>query len=304
LTIGNADDISAAAERQPSARSNFKVQLGTVSSPARGPFSLEGRVAIVTGGGLSGPEINIGHAIAVTLANAGAGVVVGDRDETAARATVEKIEAAGGTASACMADVTVEKDGARLVAAAVDGYGRLDIVVNNVAIITARQAVTDVVEKDWDEVMAVNVKSIALVCKAAIPAMSAGGAIVGISSISVERPSIWTAYAASKAAVEGLIKAMAVQVAARGIRANCIRVGEIWTPMVARLYSTESGAEVKEMFRRGPALGAGTAWDVAGAVLFMVSDASRWITGQVLTVDGGGGLLRPQTVMENSARTS
>src|SRR5258708_39447259 len=188
----------------------------------------------------------MGDGIAVTLANAGAGVVVGDRDETAARATVEKIEAAGGTASACMADVTVEKDGARLVAAAIDGYGRLDIVVNNVAIITARQAVTDIVEKDWDEVMAVNVKSIALVCKAAIPAMSTGGAIVGISSISVERPSIWTAYAASKAAVEGLIKAMAVQGTRLGFWANFISLGESWTHMLSMLYHAESFIEQQE----------------------------------------------------------
>lgn len=275
-----------------------------MSSSAGGPFSLEGRVAIVTGGGLSGPEINIGHAIAVTLARAGGRVVVGDRDEVAAAATVQKIEAAGGTASACRADVTVAEDVARLVADAVGRHGRLDIVVNNVAIITARQPVTEIVEADWDQVMAVNLKSVALVCKAAIPAMGANGAIVGISSIAAERPSIWTAYAASKAAVEALMRAVAVQAAPRGIRANCVRVGEIWTPMVARLYSAEAGAQVQEMFRRGPALGAGTAWDVAGAVLFLVSDASRWITGQVLTVDGGGGLLRAQTVMETSARTS
>jgi len=95
-----------------------------------------------------------------------------------------------------------------------------------------------------------------------------------------------------------------VQAAPLGIRANCVRVGEIWTPMVARLYSPEAGAQVQEMFRRGPALGPGTAWDVASAVLFLVCDASRWITGQVLTVDGGGGLLRAQTVMETSAGTS
>ena len=74
--------------------------------------------------------------------------------------------------------------------------------------------------------------------------------------------------------------------------------------MVGRLYSAEAGAQVQEMFSRGPALGPGTPWDVADAVLFLVSDASRWITGQMLTVDGGGGLVRPQTVMENSARKS
>jgi NAD(P)-dependent dehydrogenase (short-subunit alcohol dehydrogenase family) len=261
-------------------------------------------VAIVTGGGLSGPEINIGHAIAVTLAKAGGQVVIGDRDEAAAEATVQKIEAAGGIASACRADVTKAEDADRMVASAVDRYGRLDIVVNNAAIIAARQAATEIVEKDWDDVMGVNVKGVALVCKAAIPAMGNGGSIVGISSIAVERPSAWTAYAASKAALEGLIRAIAVQVASRGIRANCVRVGEIWTPMVARLYSAEAGAKVQEMFSRGPALGPGTPWDVADAVLFLVSDASRWITGQMLTVDGGGGLVRPQTVMENSARKS
>jgi len=223
------------------------------------PFALDGRVAIVTGGGLSGPEINIGHAIAVTLAKAGAQVVVGDRDEAAATATVETIESAGGTASACRADVTVAEDIDRLVAEAAGRYHRLDIVVNNVAIITARQPITEIVEADWDEAMAVNVKSIALVCKVAIPAMGGGGAIVGISSISAERPSVWTAYAASKAAVEALMRAVAVQAAPLGIRANCVRVGEIWTPMVARLYSPEAGAQVQEMFRRGPALGPGTA---------------------------------------------
>lgn len=273
-----------------------------VASSASQPFSLAGRVVIVTGGGLSGPEVNIGHAIAVVLAQAGARVVVGDRDEAAAVATVERIAAAGGTASACQADVTLAADIDRLLGVASGRYGRLDAVVNNVAIMGDRQPITEIVEEDWDRVMAVNVKSTALVCRAAIPLMSDGGALVGISSISTERPSVWTSYTASKAALEGLMRGIAVQVAGRAIRSNSVRVGEMWTPMVARLYTAEAGVAVREMFRRGPALGPGTAWDVAGAVLFLVSDASRWITGQVLTVDGGGSLLRSQTVMETSAQ--
>jgi NAD(P)-dependent dehydrogenase (short-subunit alcohol dehydrogenase family) len=166
-------------------------------------------------------------------------------------------------------------------------WGRLDILDNNVGI-SGRGTVAAVEEKDWDLVMAVNVKSMMLTGKYAVPAMAAagGGSIINISSIGALRPrEDMTPYAASKGAVIALTRAMAVSHGKDGIRVNCIAPGPMYTPMV---YSRGMSEQTRQRRKQASLLKIeGTGWDIGYAALFLASDEARFITGAVLVVDGG-----------------
>jgi len=254
-------------------------------------------VAIVTGGGSSGPGLGNGKATCLRFAAEGARVLVVDRVPEAAAETVATITAEGGEALAVAADVTRAGDCATIVRSAVERFGKLDIVVNNVGIGGRAASVVDADEADWDRVMAVNVKGTMLVAKHAIPAMATGGggAIVNISSVAALRANERAAYSASKGAVISLTMVMAAQHARQGIRVNCVAPGQVWTPMVqAEASDDDARTALRERRRRGSLLKTeGTAWDIANAVLFLASDESRWITGQTLVVDGGMSIGRP-----------
>ncbi|MEM9562762.1 MAG: glucose 1-dehydrogenase [Actinomycetota bacterium] len=259
------------------------------AGPDAADDGLSGRVAIVTGAGALDDGIGNGRAAAILLARAGARVLVVDRDETAAARTVAMIDDEGGEAAPCVGDVTVEDDCERIVAAAVDTWGRLDVLDNNVGI-GSRGSVVDEDPARWSRVMQVNVDSMFLMARHAIPAMvdgggAPGGAIVNIASIAAMRPSQLTAYSTSKGAVISLTRAMAVDHAADGIRVNCIAPGPVYTPMV---YGRGMSDELRDRRRRASPLGIeGTGWDVGNAVVFLCSDRARYVTGQTLVVDGG-----------------
>ncbi len=247
---------------------------------------LDGKVAIVTGAGALDDGIGNGRAAAILLARAGAWVMVVDRDEVAAARTVELIESEGGTAIAGVGDVTIEEDCRTLVTKAVDTWGRLDVLDNNVGI-GSRGSVVDEDPDRWDRVMEVNVNSMFLMSRHAVPAMAdgGGGAIVNIASIAAMRPSKITAYSASKGAVIALTKAMAVDHASDGIRVNCVAPGPVYTPMV---YGRGMSDELREARRTASLLRTeGTGWDIGNAVVFLCCDQARYITGQTLVVDGG-----------------
>ena len=247
---------------------------------------LEGKVAIVTGAGALDDGIGNGRAAAILLARAGARVLVVDRDEAAAERTVAMIEAENGLAMAASGDVTVEGDCRDVVAHALDTWGRLDVLDNNVGI-GSRGSVVDEDPVRWAKVMEVNVSSMFLMSRHAIPAMAedGGGAIVNVSSIAALRPSKITAYSTSKGAVIALTKAMAVDHAAQGIRVNCVAPGPVYTPMV---YGAGMPDELRQARREATLLKTeGTGWDIGNAVAFLASDRARWITGQTLVVDGG-----------------
>jgi NAD(P)-dependent dehydrogenase (short-subunit alcohol dehydrogenase family) len=173
-----------------------------------------------------------------------------------------------------------------MVADAVGRWGSLDILQNNVGIGSVGR-VPDVALADWERVMRINVTGMMLAAKAAIPAMaeSGGGAIVNISSIAARLPRGLTPYATSKGAVEALTRGLAADHARDGIRVNCIEPGPVYTPMV---YADGMSDEMRERRRlASPLKIEGTAWDIAYASLFLVSDEARYITGVVLPVDGG-----------------
>jgi NAD(P)-dependent dehydrogenase (short-subunit alcohol dehydrogenase family) len=216
-----------------------------------------------------------------------------DRERELAERTVEMITAQGGTAVACVADVTVEAQCRAMVADALARFGRLDFLDNNVGI-ASRGSVVDEDPGVWRRLMQVNVETMFLASRHAIPAMiktAGGGAIVNVASISALRPRGLTAYSASKGAVIALTRAMAADHGPDGIRVNCVAPGPVYTPMV---YSAGMSPAAREQRRRASVLGVeGTAWDVGHAVRFLLSAHARYITGQVLVVDGGATLVGP-----------
>jgi NAD(P)-dependent dehydrogenase (short-subunit alcohol dehydrogenase family) len=255
---------------------------------------LAGKVALISGGGAAGDGIGNGRAAAILLARAGAKVLVADRELELAEHTVNMIAAEGGVAAALAVDVTSEADCKRQVDATVDRFGRLDFLDNNVGI-GSRGNVVDEKPEQYRRVMQVNVESMFLLSKYAIPAMiktAQGGAIVNISSISALRPRGLTTYTTSKAAVIGLTRAMAVDHGRDNVRVNCICPGPMYTPMVYARGMSEAAraqrAKASVLKREG------TGWDVGHAVKFLLSDYARYITGQVLVVDGGVTLQAPE----------
>ena len=199
----------------------------------------------------------------------------------------------GGEASVFRADVTDAGDCRGMVEAAVERYGRLDILDNNVGI-SRRGTVVDVPEAEWDRIIAVNLKSMILCSGAAIPRMieTGGGSIINISSIAGLRAHSQTPYTTTKSAVVGLTYSMAADHGKDNVRVNCIAPGLLYTPMTAPRMD-----EAMREDRRGAApLGTeGTAWDVAHAAVFLASDEARWITGVTLPVDAGLTITSPVT---------
>jgi NAD(P)-dependent dehydrogenase (short-subunit alcohol dehydrogenase family) len=257
---------------------------------------LAGKVAIVAGGGAVGEGIGNGRAASILLGKAGTRVLVVDLDRTLAERTAEMIRETGGTAQSLSADLTKPVECKRMVEAAVDTWGRLDFLDNNIGI-SSKGTVIDETQATWQRMMQVNVEVMFLTAKHAIPAMkkTAGrGAIVNISSISALRPRGLTIYTTTKAAVIGLTQAMAVDHGRDGIRVNCVAPGPVYTPMV---YAQGNGmpVEARDNRRKASVLGIeGQGWDIGHAVRFLMSDHARYITGQVLVVDGGVTLQAPE----------
>jgi NAD(P)-dependent dehydrogenase (short-subunit alcohol dehydrogenase family) len=268
-------------------------------------YNFSGEVALVTGGGDVGDHteagLGIGATICEVLARNGARVGVVDRSLGHARTTVARIEAAGGSALAVEADVSVESDCREAVAAVVASFGRLDIVVTGVGIESYPRTdaengsidpplVSEVAAADWDRTMDVNVKGMMLMAKHAAPHLGQGSSIVTIGSTGALRPARATsAYATSKGAVLSLTYALAVDLAPT--RANCVSPGRVWTPIAKRKLPPHTTDAIRAQRFSDTLVGTeGSALDIANAVAFLASNDARWITGQHLVVDGGAGL--------------
>ena len=246
---------------------------------------LRGKFAIVTGAGG-----DIGCAIAEALASAGAGVQCADIDPAAAEASAAKIRAAGGKAISRQIDVSDGASARAGVEAAMATYGELHILVNNAAVFPAKATVVDLPDSAWERALAVNIGGAFHMSKHAIPAItkSGGGSIVNIASqmAHVGEPGD-TAYCATKAALLGLTRGMALDHASDGIRVNTISPGGIASAQLVREFGDIATAERDWGQARHPLGRLGRPEEIAKAALFLASDNSSFVTGTDLLVDGG-----------------
>ncbi|OZF26118.1 SDR family oxidoreductase [Rhodococcus sp. 14-2483-1-2] len=248
---------------------------------------LDESVAIVTGAGSAGHGIGNGRASAIRLADEGAMVALLDVTDSSLE-TKAMIEERGGRCEVLRCDVTDPVSTSRAVEETYDRWGRLDILVNNVGVAGPAGTVIDVDMDAWHRCLDINVTSMVLMSRYAIPKMKAsgGGAIVNMSSIAgIRGGHAAIAYSTTKGAVVSLTHAMASQHGADGIRVNAVAPGLVYTPMVAVKGIDD---RLRKLRASSNLLGTeGTAWDVAEAVLFLAGSTARWITGVVLPVDAG-----------------
>ncbi|KAH7234352.1 hypothetical protein MRS44_017307 [Fusarium solani] len=262
--------------------------------PAEPPSrSLAGKVAIVTGAGCFGDGIGNGRAISIMLADEGCNVVCLDMNLEWASKTAEMavLGRKGVSAVPVQGDVTNSSDCEKAVSLALDMFGRLDILVNNVGIAGARGTATEVDMDDWSAGLNVNVSSMVLMAKHAIPAMmenkgEAKGAIINMGSVAgLKGGTPHLLYPTAKGAVVNMTRSMAAHHAKDGIRVNCVCPGMLYTPM---MYAKGMSEEAREARKARSLLGTeGTGWDAACAVVFLASNHARWITGAILPVDAG-----------------
>lgn len=254
-----------------------------------GAERLTGRRILVVGGGqndygIEDPPVGNGRAMSVLFTREGASVAVADIDQASAEATAELVRAEGGQAVAVAADASVEEEVVRMLGEASSGLGGLDGIVLNLGVAGGLGLQGTTVE-DWDRVMAVNARAHFLGLKHGLPALADGGSIVLTGSLASRETMPSPAYAASKAALEALVRNGAIE-GAPSVRVNLLIPGLIDTPL-GRLATrlAPQRAEVHIPLDRQ-----GTAWEVAYAALFLMSDESSYMTGQSLVIDGGLGV--------------
>ena len=251
----------------------------------RGPRTsdrLAGRIGVVIGGGSPGDEVSVGQAAALAYAAAGAEVVIVDAQIANARRTADRI----GDVLILEADVTDDAAIGRAITAAVEHHGRIDILHNNVGVPMAGRF-ADFTGADWNRGMALNCVGAALTIRHALPHLIASrGAVVNVSSVASIRHTgmNYAIYNASKAALDQLTVAVALEYAEWGIRANAILPGLLDTHMGQSLADPD---DLAARNRRSPTGQQGDVWDVADAAIFLASDEARYVNGHLLVVDGG-----------------
>jgi NAD(P)-dependent dehydrogenase (short-subunit alcohol dehydrogenase family) len=252
---------------------------------------LAGKVALIVGGGADGPakaaeklSIGNGRATAIVCAREGASVMVADRSIELAQQTAAAIREEGGRAEAVAADVSIEDQCRGAVEATIRSFAGLHLLVNNVGIGIGSNLLKTTTEQ-FDTMLAVNLRSHFLMMRYAVPeiAKCGGGAIVNVSSLAAMRSNSMIAYESTKAALLGLSRSAAVSHARDNIRVNTILPGLIDSSMVRRLV----GDRESTVAPRIPMRRQGTPWEIASAIVFLLSDEASYITGTELIVDGG-----------------
>ncbi len=262
---------------------------------------LKDKVAIVVGAGsIPGPPdrppIGNGKASALLYAREGAAVMAVDIDLRLAEETKEMIEAEGGRCAAFEADISSAPDCRAMAAECVKTYGRVDVLHNNVGIGARKPGgILEADEEDWDRVLNVNLKGIFHTCRAVAPQMlkQGGGSILNISSVGAVLhvyPPLFI-YTVSKAAVNTLTRCLALELADKGVRVNCLMPGMIDSPVIYKeilgLYDGDIEKMRRDRRQKVPLKRMGEPWDIARAAVFLATDEAKYITGQVIAVDGG-----------------
>jgi NAD(P)-dependent dehydrogenase (short-subunit alcohol dehydrogenase family) len=251
---------------------------------------LEGRIAVVTGA-----SSGFGRATSIRLASEGAKILAADLDEGNGRDTLGLVGQVGGEAELFVGDIATEAGASAMVRRALDLFGAVDILVNNAGIAPDGESgrTWDVPEESWDRLIRVNLKSIYLCSRAALPTMIARkkGAIVNVASIAATRTCSSAAYAAAKSGILGYTLQVASELGPSGVRINSVSPGFMVTPMATGerrgLSAEESARRMADMARKPPMGRMGEADDIAAAIAYLASDDAKYVTGQELVVDGG-----------------
>jgi NAD(P)-dependent dehydrogenase (short-subunit alcohol dehydrogenase family) len=251
----------------------------------KGSGRLEGKRAVITGA-----DSGIGRAVALAFAREGADVVVSYLDEEAdAQETVRLVEDAGRRAVAVAGNVGDEAHCQSIVQRALDELGGLDVLVNNAAYSMMRESIREVPAQEWDRIFRTNIYSMFYLCKAALPRMSPGSVIINTASVQAYQPSpSLLAYASTKGAIVTFSKALAQEAIGRGVRVNVVAPGPVWTPLIP----VSTPADQTASFGEGtPLQRPAQPAELAPAYVFLASEESRYVVGEVLGVTGGGVLL-------------
>jgi NAD(P)-dependent dehydrogenase (short-subunit alcohol dehydrogenase family) len=251
----------------------------------RGSGRLAGKAAIITGA-----DSGIGRAVAIAFAREGADVLISYLEEHEdARETARWVEQAGRRAVVVPGDVAEEGYCKAIIDRAISEFGQLSILVNNAAMQRSHEGIEDITAEEWDRTFRTNIYSQFYLCKAAIPHMKPGSAIVNTSSINAKNPSpSLLAYATTKGAIANFTAGLAQLVAAKGIRVNCVAPGPIWTPLIPSTMPEEA---VKTFGQNTPLGRAGQPAELAPAYVLLASDEASYMTGALIPVTGGRPML-------------
>lgn len=251
----------------------------------KGSGKLAGKAAVITGG-----DSGIGHAVALAFAREGADVLISYLDEESdAAETARVVEAAGRRCIAVPGDIGVEAHCLAIVDRALKEFGKIDVLVNNAAFQMTRDSIADISTEEFDRTLKTNLYAMFWLTKAAAPHMPAGGSVINTSSIQADTPSPeLLPYAMTKAAIQNFTGGLAQMLGKRGIRANCVAPGPIWTPLIPATMPPEK----VEGFGKDVALGrAGQPAELAAAYVLLASDDASYIAGATIAVTGGRPLI-------------
>jgi NAD(P)-dependent dehydrogenase (short-subunit alcohol dehydrogenase family) len=251
----------------------------------RGSGKLAGKVAVITGG-----DSGIGRAVAIAFAREGADVLISYLEEHEdAKETARWVAQAGRRAETIAGDLKDPAHCRAVVARAVEAFGRIDVLVNNAAFQMTRERLEDIPDDEWDRTFDTNIGAIFRLCKAALPHMGKGTAIVNTASVNADKaPPKLLAYSATKAAIANFTASLGQLLAERGIRVNCVAPGPIWTPLIP---STMPPEQVETFGQQVPMKRPGQPAEVAPAFVFLASQDASYVTGALVPVTGGTPML-------------
>jgi NAD(P)-dependent dehydrogenase (short-subunit alcohol dehydrogenase family) len=248
----------------------------------RGAGRLQDKKAIITGG-----DSGIGHAVAIAFAREGADVLISylPEEETDAQQVRQEIEAAGRTALLVPGDISRAEHCRTIIARAVAEFGRIDILVNNAAHQDTFKSIDEITDEEWELTFAVNIHAMFYLTKAAVPHMKPGASIINTTSVQADDPSQeLLAYASTKGAIQNFTGGLAQMLAEKGIRANCVAPGPIWTPLIPATMPEE---KVTSFGEQVPMKRPGQPRELAPVYVLLASDEASYISGATVAVTGG-----------------